>query len=512
MKTPRTTIDPDDTVPKPRRDEDLLVNPLWRAEDLGQPIPASPHAASVAMPLWEHVVRYEQKDPALLEALQCGYPRFVFNPIVNELFRECRRRYAREDELCLAFPSRSVAEKCARFLNETERFPSRIEEFRLNDLHVVVFPVEAFDTAKRYWQHYGNIVSSRLAQATLEGREGSYGKSAAKKTLLTRIAKLVGVKSADIRLYPSGMAALSSALECVRAATPGAKTIQLGLPYVDLLRIQTKWGPEAAFFPVLNDESFEAITWQVENGPVAAVFCEFPGNPLLQSVDIERLSALLRKNNVPLVVDETLGSFVNVDVLPFADIIVTSLTKYFSGVGDVMAGSLIVSPSSPLRDALKKHLRKHYEDRLWEDDAVVLESNSRDYPDRMQRINANAEQLCDFLHAHPIVQRVHYPKFETPANYKKACRPDARYSGMFSMVLKNAAAKAPIFFDNLRVSKGPSLGTNYTLACPYTLLAHFDELDFVESVGVSPHLVRVSVGLESSDDLITRFANALNVV
>ncbi len=507
-----TPIDPDEIVSKERPDVELLTNPLWRAEDLGKPIPASPHAASVAMPLWEHVVRYEQKDPALLEALQCGYPRFVFNPLVNELFRECRRRFAREDELCLAFPSRRVAEKCAHFLNDTERYPSRIENFGLNDLHVVVFPVEAFDTAKRYWQHYGNIVSSRLAQATMEGREGTYGKSPAKKALLARIAKLVGVKSTDIRLYPSGMAALSSALECVRATKPRAKTIQLGLPYVDLLRIQTKWGPEAAFFPVLNEETFQAITWQVENGPIAAVFCEFPGNPLLQSCDIERLSSLLRKNNVPLVIDETLGSFVNVDMLPFADIIVTSLTKYFSGVGDVMAGSLIVNPSSPLNDELKKSLRKQYEDRLWDDDAAVLEFNSRDYVDRMRRINTNAEQLCDFLHAHSKVQRVHFPKYETPSNYKKACRPGAGYGGMFSLVLKDAATNAPKFFDSLRVSKGPSLGTNYTLACPYTLLAHFDELDFVESVGVSPNLVRVSIGIESSGDLVTRFTDALNAI
>ncbi|MCC6152458.1 MAG: PLP-dependent transferase [Candidatus Hydrogenedentes bacterium] len=505
-----TSIDPDETVSTQRPDEELLIKPLWRAEDLGKPIPASPHAASVAMPLWEHIVRYEQKDPALLEALQCGYPRFVFNPIVNELFRECRRRYARENELCLAFPSRRIAEKCARFLNDTQRFPSRIEEFGLNDLYVVVFPVEAFDTAKSYWQHYGNIVSSRLAQATLEGREGSYGKSPSKKALLARIAKLAGAKSTDIRIYPSGMAALSSALECVRAAKPGAKSIQLGLPYVDLLRIQTKWGPEAAFYPVLNEETFEAITWQVENGPVAAVFCEFPGNPLLQSCDIERLSTLLRKNNVPLIVDETLGSFVNVDVLPFADIVVTSLTKYFSGVGDVMAGSLVLSSASPLCDTLKKSLRKNYEDRLWDEDAAVLESNSRDFADRMQRINANAEKLCDFLHAHPRVQRVHYPKFETPANYRKATRVGAGYGGMFSLILKDAASKAPVFFDGLRVSKGPSLGTNYTLACPYTLLAHFDELDFVEPVGVSPNLVRVSVGLEPPGEIIARFKEALD--
>ena len=79
---------------------------------------------------------------------------------------------------------------------------------------------------------------------------------------------------------------------------------------------------------------------------------------------------------------------------------------------------------------------------------------------------------------------------------------------MFSLVLKDAPANAPKFYDALRVSKGPSLGTNFTLACPYTLLAHFDELDWVESIGVSPHLVRVSIGLEEVDDLARRFDDA----
>ena len=77
---------------------------------------------------------------------------------------------------------------------------------------------------------------------------------------------------------------------------------------------------------------------------------------------------------------------------------------------------------------------------------------------------------------------------------------------------KNAATKTKTFYDNLRVCKGPSLGTNYTLACPYTQLAHFDELDKVEALGVSPYLIRVSIGLEDFDDLRNRFDEALNEI
>jgi cystathionine gamma-synthase len=76
--------------------------------------------------------------------------------------------------------------------------------------------------------------------------------------------------------------------------------------------------------------------------------------------------------------------------------------------------------------------------------------------------------------------------------------------------LKNAAKTAPAFFDALKISKGPNLGTNFSLCCPYTILAHHDELDFVEHCGISRYLVRVSVGLEDPHWLIARFHEALD--
>jgi cystathionine gamma-synthase len=75
--------------------------------------------------------------------------------------------------------------------------------------------------------------------------------------------------------------------------------------------------------------------------------------------------------------------------------------------------------------------------------------------------------------------------------------------------LKNAERTAPRFFDALRIAKGPNLGTNFSLCCPYTILAHYNELEFVERCGISRYLVRVSVGLEEADWLIGRFLEAL---
>ncbi|HEY1052206.1 MAG TPA: PLP-dependent transferase, partial [Prosthecobacter sp.] len=83
------------------------------------------------------------------------------------------------------------------------------------------------------------------------------------------------------------------------------------------------------------------------------------------------------------------------------------------------------------------------------------------------------------------------------------------YGCLFSFTLKNPEQTSAPFYDALRVCKGPSLGTNFTLACPYTLLAHYDELEWVESCGVSRWLIRVSAGLEDTQELIARFDEAL---
>ena len=73
--------------------------------------------------------------------------------------------------------------------------------------------------------------------------------------------------------------------------------------------------------------------------PILSLFCEFPSNPLLRSPDLEKLKELSDKYGFYIVIDETVGGFVNVETLPFADIVVSSLTKIFSGDSNVMGGS-----------------------------------------------------------------------------------------------------------------------------------------------------------------------------
>jgi cystathionine gamma-synthase len=171
-----------------------------------------------------------------------------------------------------------------------------------------------------------------------------------------------------------------------------------------------------------------------------------------------------------------------------------------------------VNRSSPFAGPLLDALGQTYEDLLWDEDAAVLEFNSRDATERVAAIGRNAETLAEFLHGHPAVEQVFYPSLGGRAMYDAFRRKNGTYGGLVSIVLRDAAQQTPAFYDRLRVCKGPNLGMNYTLACPFTILAHYAELDFAESCGVSRWLIRISVGLEPVEELIARFRDALDQI
>jgi cystathionine gamma-synthase len=95
----------------------------------------------------------------------------------------------------------------------------------------------------------------------------------------------------------------------------------------------------------------------------------------------------------------------------------------------------------------------------------------------------------------PAIKEVFYPKSITPENYLSCKLLEGGFGGLFSLTFTSPAA-SQAFFDNMPFQKGPSLGTNFTLACPYTILAHYFELEWAAEYGVKEGLVRTSVGME----------------
>jgi len=482
-------------------ERDLLLNPIWQGEELGRPIPATPHAVSVALPRWQDVVGYEEKKPEVVNAMVSGYPRFFIHAEVKELARQIGN-----GKPCLPFPSLSAARMCADFIERSSGQPARVIAFR--GVHGVATNDAGTPALRAFWQHTGLIVSTREAAAHLGGPAPASDELDARQSLRQQLAGFYDCAEDDVFLTPTGMAAQFAALQAIRQRTPEQPTAQLGFPYVDTLKLQQKLGHGGILLHHLGtiESELQAL---LARQPLAGCFCEIPGNPLLGSVDVRQISPILRQHQLPLVVDDVVATPANVDLSGHADLIATSLTKFIAGAGNVMGGALICNPKSPLYGELKPIIRDQHEELLWCEDAVVLEAQARGFPERMKRHNQSGLVLAERLRRHPAVERVWYPKWEFSEAYEAVRRPDGGWGALITFLPKDGESKSPGIYDRLEVCKGPSLGTVFTIACPFTLLAHYTELEWAESCGVSRHLIRLSIGLEDPEDLWQRFDRAL---
>lgn len=486
-------------------ERNLLSSPVWKAEELGAPMPDSVHAVSVALPRWEDVVGYEEKKPEVMSRLSSGYPRFVIHPLVQEVARRIG-----DGKPCLPFPSARVAEMCVEFIQKISGEAATVMagESGAVQLYGVVTTDAGASALKAFWQHTGLIVSTRQAEAFLSGAQTVDDGAEVRRSLRVQLAGFYGCSPDDVFLTPTGMSAQFAALRAVMERSPGRPTAQLGFPYVDTLKLQQKFGSGVTLLHNLDTIADDLATLLARQ-PLAACFCELPGNPTLGSADIRRISPLLRAHRVPLVADDVVATPFNVDLSGHADLIATSLTKYIAGSGDVMGGALICNPKSPLYNDLKKIIESQHEELLWNGDATVLDAHAHGFPERMQRHNANGLLLAERLRNHPAVERVWYPKWEFSEVYEAVRRPEGGWGSLITFLPKNAATTAPRIYDALEFCKGPSLGTVFTLACPFTLLAHYTELEWAEACGVPSHLIRISAGIEDGEELWRRLEAAL---
>lgn len=490
-------------------DQILQSEPRWRAEELGAPLPDSAHANSVCLPVWQDVIGYEEKEARVREKLRAGYPRFVVPKLVAKFFEQCRAKFAKPGEKCMAYPSERAARRCVEMILRWSGAEARVEEWG-GGIFAVVYPEAAQDWAMKYWRHTGDGISSRRAAALLDDA-AEPDAAVAKANVKNRIASLAGVPVENVFLFPCGMAAIYAVYRVLCKLKPGAKTVQFGFPYVDSLKIQQDFGPGAVFLPRGDEADVKELQQALVREPLAGLFCEFPSNPLLASPDLMAVGGLCRWYDVPVVVDDTIATYANVNLLPACDVVVSSLTKFFTGRGDVLGGAVVVNTQGHIAPKVREALAADYEDTVWGGDALLLDEYSVDFRERMARINETSLALCRWLAEQPEVESVFYPGLAGRERYdafRRRATPSG-YSGLFSVVLKNAAETTQPFFDRLEISKGPNLGTTFSLACPFTMLAHFDELDWAESCGVSRYLIRFSVGLEPLDELKARFARAL---
>jgi len=187
----------------------LLTQPLWQADSLGSPLPDDDFGVSVSLPLWQHVIGYEEGDQAVVSQFRSGYPRFFLPPAIAKLFENVEREVAAAGERCLVFPRRVHAERCVAWL-EKHKTTGRVVEFGEEALGVALFKADDYATARNASGASREAISARQAlhalgecsAITLEQGQAA-DTDAARNAWLSSWAGAVE----DVFLFPSGMAA-----------------------------------------------------------------------------------------------------------------------------------------------------------------------------------------------------------------------------------------------------------------------------------------------------------------
>ncbi|KAK0203992.1 pyridoxal phosphate-dependent transferase [Desarmillaria ectypa] len=546
---------------------------------LGAAVPPDyPHALLCSIPTWTDIVEYMDRKERVVKTLKTAYPRLKLHTFVKQLSEVCSVIHGKEDEECLLFPSSKIAEYCQAYVLKHTDDPvrSRIVRFNLPvkddpsicllpdgvpELYAVLFPSSSLPRAMSFWVYTGTGISTRLAEQCLSAlpaesldtstmtmplaphswrnsefynvhrplESGAEAKTVIRKLFSgivnegpENIRGVPYVSTDDVYLYSTGMNAIWNVhLMVLHTQSKETKCAALNLLYSHTHDVLENWGPGYHFFSNGSIDDLETLlaleyARNPSQPPISALYFDFPANPLLRSPDVPRLRKLADQYGFPLIVDETVGNFLNTQLFPYADIVTCSLTKVFSGLANVMGGAFLLNPASKHYPAFKAYMDTNYEDTYFSEDAVCIEANSRDMERRVRMIDHNAEAIADFcyedsLKVESVIKQVLYPKYQMREQYER-CWSKATdkpgYGGLLTLsFISNAAAMA--FFDALPCYKAVTLGTVFTLAVPFAEAGFHDKLEWAQENGIDYASVRFSIGMEDLTSLRDGFKAAL---
>ncbi len=272
-------------------------------------------------------------------------------------------------------------------------------------------------------------------------------------------------------------------------------------------KVFRKWGLEISYADSRDPVSFR----KAMRRNTRLIWAETPTNPLLNITDIAAVAEIAHKGKALLAVDNTFATpFFQRPAELGADIVVHSSTKYLGGHSDVIGGLLAI------RDREVFETAKFYQNAAggvpgpW--DAWLTLRGIKTLAVRMKAHESNAFALAGFLRGHPKVSKVYYPGLEEHPGYTLASEQMDGFGAMVSFELKGGRAAADRFFRKLKVfSLAESLGGVESLACYPAAMTHASIPEKVRvSRGITAGLVRLSAGIENSEDLLHDVEEALD--
>lgn len=245
-------------------------------------------------------------------------------------------------------------------------------------------------------------------------------------------------------------------------------------------------------------------------GKTRFIYLETPGNPTLNIIDIAQVAAIAKAHGIPLVVDNTFCTpYLQRPATLGADIVIHSTTKYIAGNSTVMGG--IVLGSQSYIDMVRGEDYRNTGPAGSPFNSWMLLLSLETLPLRMDKHCNNAKEIARFLEGHSQVERVIYPGLPSHPQHEIAKKQMRDFSGMLAFEIKGGAAAGKAFIDNLSLcSLVANLGDSRSLAIHPASTTHLPLSEEEQRLaGVTPGLVRLSVGIENPADILTDIDQAL---
>jgi len=328
-----------------------------------------------------------------------------------------------------------------------------------------------------------------------------------RKALETCIAELEGGLAGFA--FSSGMAATSTVLEILNT---GDHVIAMDDLYGGTYRLfenvrKRSAGLEFTFTDLSNFSNLETAL----RPNTKMIWVESPTNPLLKIVDLKAVSEFAKKHNIIAVCDNTFCSPYLQKPLDIGfDIVVHSATKYLNGHSDVVGG-VAVSSDESLAEQLA-YLANATGSIMSPFDSFLVLRSLKTLAVRMERHCKNAMKIAFFLEEHPAIERVYYPGLPSHPQHEIALKQMSGFGGMISVVVKGGLKNATSFLERTKLfSLAESLGGVESLIEHPAIMTHASVPEEIRNeIGVVDGLVRLSVGIETLEDLVADLEAALS--
>jgi methionine-gamma-lyase len=324
--------------------------------------------------------------------------------------------------------------------------------------------------------------------------------------LETKIAALESAEAAQVTA--TGMAAISTtALSFVKSGDHLVSARSIYSAAFDLFHSKLpSWGVEVTFVQSTAPEEFARAI----KPNTRMIYVETPSNPVLNVLDIATIASIARSRGIPMAIDNTFATPFNTRPLELGvDLVIHSATKYLCGHGDAMGG--VIAGKREMIQRISVDTHRDLGGVMSPFNAWLILRGVRTLPLRMERHNANAQRIAEFLRNHPRVEEVFYPGLPDHPGHQVARKQMRGFGGMLSFIVRGGVEAGQQVLNHVKLcTLAVSLGDTRTLITHPASTTHVVvPREKRLQIGIYDGLIRLSVGIEDAQDLVDDLDQAL---